>query len=463
VRFASASFRDPDARVFIGPDERLLRALSATAAEVDAEVRASGLMDSLVRDGILVENARCTDVAAPDGWAAVVESKRLPFVNYPYEWSFGMLRDAALLTLDVTERVLVGGAALKDASAYNVVFHGAHPVFIDVASIGRYEEGMPWIAYGQFCDHFLAPLMLEAYKGVAFQPLLRSDLSGVSISAQLAPLLGWYDLFRPGVLLHVKLRALLERRSRGLETAARREVRQLSVPRDAVVRNVRGLRRIVRKLESRAPSVWADYDRANSYDAGMRTRKEAFVASACERLGGGPIAFDWGANTGRFSRILARHYRCVVALDADAGAVDRLYHALRGTSDERAILPAVADLMNPPPAQGWRGAERQSLVARGRPDLAVYLALIHHVCLGQGVPLGDFVAMMRDIATSAIVEFVAIEDAMSQAVLATKRDAPPGYDVDAFRALLRSHAAIVAEEALSPTRTLFLVRFDAAA
>jgi len=368
VRYAPASFRDPDARVFVGSDDRLLRALSATAAEVDQQVRARGLMDTLIRDGIIVENARCTDVAVPEGWAAVVESRRLPFVNYPYEWSFNMLRDAALLTLDLTERVLEGGAALKDASAYNVIFHGARPVFIDVTSLGRYEEGMPWVAYGQFCDHFLAPLMLEAYKGVAFQPLLRSDLCGFSVGAQLAPLLGAHELFRPGVLVHVKLRALLDRRSRTLETGTRREVRRLSVPRDAILRNVRGLRRIVLKLQSRLPSVWADYERANSYDAGMRERKEAFVSAACERLGGGALAWDWGANTGRFSRILARRFAYVVALDADAGAVDRLYLDLRGTTQERAILPAVADLMNPDlltyPSREMSGFRGVAAVAR---------------------------------------------------------------------------------------------------
>jgi hypothetical protein len=417
-------------------------------------------MDALVRDGLMVENTRPVDVTPPEGYVAVVESRRLPFVNYPYEWSFSMLRDAALLTLDVTERVLRGGAALKDASAYNVVFEGAHPLFIDVASIGRYEDGMPWLAYGQFCDHFLAPLMLEAFKGVAFQPLLRSSVAGVSVSGQLAPLLGKRDLFLPGVLVHVKLRALLDRRAQALATGTRREVRRLSVPKDAVLRNIAALRRTVGALRSRSPSAWADYDRANTYDAAMRTRKEAFVGSACERLGGGALAWDWGANTGRFSRILARHFAYVVAMDADVGAIDRLYLELRDTAGARAILPAVADLMNPPPSQGWRGVERQSLSARGRPDLAVYLALIHHVCLGQGVPLADFVEMVRETSAGAIVEFVAIDDPMAQAVLATKRETHPGYDLASFRALVSARGAVLAEEALSPSRTLFLLAFE---
>jgi hypothetical protein len=233
------------------------------------------------------------------------------------------------------------------------------------------------------------------------------------------------------------------------------------VPKAALLRNIAALRRTVGGLRGRSPSAWADYDCTNTYDAAMRTRKETFVGSACERLGGGALAWDWGANTGRFSRILARHFACVVAMDADAGAVDRLYLELRGTAGARAILPMVADLMNPPPAQGWRGVERQSLAARGRPDLAVYLALIHHVCLGQGVPLADFVDMVRETSASAIVEFVAIDDPMAQAVLATKRETHPGYDLASFRALVVARGTVLAEEALSPTRTLFLLAFDA--
>ena len=459
MTFLPASFRDPDARVLESDGPRILRALSASALAEREAVEKSGLLRDLVEAGLVVDSAPAPDVAPPDGFAAVVASPRLPFPSYPYEWSFGMLRDAATLTLDVLERALERGATLKDASAYNVLFDGARPVLIDVASLVPHADGTPWLGYGQFCDHFLAPLMLEAYRGVPFQPLLRGSLEGVSIGGQLAPLLGGRDWLRPGVLTHVKLRAMLDRRTQGLATESRKEVRRVSLPRAAVLANVRALRRLIGRLASRAPSVWASYEDANTYVADLSARKEAFVEAAGARAAAATLAWDVGANTGRYARVLARRFATVVAMDADPGAVDRLYAAVRGTAEGRAVLPLVVDAMNPSPAQGWRGTERTTLAARGRPDLALWLALVHHLCLGRGVPLAGFLDFVRETAPLSVVEFVAREDPMSQRLLATKLEQHPDYDVDAFRALARARGEILAEEKLSPTRWLFLLRF----
>ena len=462
MTFLPASFRDPDARVLESDGTRILRALSARAVAEREAVEGSGLLGELEASGLIVESARAPDVAPPAGFAAVVASRRLAFPTYPYEWSFAMLRDAALLTLDVLARALERGATLKDASAYNVLFDGARPLLIDVASLVPHEDGTPWLGYGQFCDHFLAPLMLEAYRGIPFQPFLRASLEGLSIGGQLSPLIGGRDWLRPGVFTHVKLRALLDRRTRDLPTEARRDVRRASLPRAAVLANVRGLRRLVGRLESRAGSVWAGYAEANTYDEGLSARKEAFVAAAAERAAGRALAWDVGANTGRYARVLAQRFAAVVAMDADPGAVDRLYREVRGTPDERALLPLVVDVMNPSPAQGWRGTERATLGARGRPELALYLALVHHLCLGRGVPLDGFLDLVRETAPLAVVEFVAREDPMSQRLLATKLEQHASYDLDAFRSLARARGEILSEERLSPTRSLFLLARTAA-
>ena len=457
MTFLPASFRDPDARVLESDGPRILRALSPRALAEREAVERSGLLRELVDAGLVVDSAPAPDVAPPEGFAAVITSRRLAFPTYPYEWSFGMLRDAAALTLDVLARALERGATLKDASAYNVLFDGARPLLIDVASLVPHEDGTPWIGYGQFCDHFLAPLMLEAYRGVPFQPFLRGSLEGLSIGGQLAPLLGWRDWLRPGVLAHVKLRAMLDRRTRDLGTETRKEVRRVSLPRQAVLANVRSLRGLIGGLTSRAPSVWARYEEANTYDDALAARKEAFVDAACARSAGTALAWDVGANTGRYARVLARRFATVVAMDADAGAVDRLYGAVKGTAEGRAIVPLVVDVMNPSPAQGWRGTERTTLAARGRPDVALYLALVHHLCLGRGVPLTGFLDLVWDTSPLAVVEFVAREDPMSQRLLATKLEQHLGYDVDAFRVLARERGEILAEERLTPTRWLFLL------
>lgn len=456
MSFAPGSFRDPDARVLAGDGPELLRVLSASAAALDARLRAAGVLDQLVGEGQLIASRRIEDRAPPDGWAAIVATPRLPFVSYPYEWSFSMLQDAALLTLDLMARLLPHGAQLKDASAFNVLFDGARALFVDLGSLAERAGDAAWAAYGQFGDHFLAPLLLEACRGIAFQPRWRGSLDGLPMR-ELAAQLSALDLLRPGVLTHVALRAWLERRTLTLSAAARSALHAAPVSRAAVARNVAGLRRMVAALRSRAASGWASYDECNSYAPAERERKIAFVRDACARLGGGVLAWDWGANTGRYSRVLAEHYTTVVAMDADAAAVDGLYRALRGGAEARRILPLVMDAMDPSPARGWRGAERLALAERGRPELVLCLALVHHLCLARGLPLDEFIGFALLHAPHAVVEFVASEDPMAQTLLAGRPVIHPGYDLASFRHLAAARGHIVAEAQISPFRHVLLL------
>ena len=457
MTFAPSSFRDPDSRVLALDGTRVVRALSARAAAIDLALRRGGQLAALERDGLLIASEPCEDVAVPDGWAALIQSPRLPFVSYPYEWSFGMLQDAALLTLRLTERLLADSVLLKDASAYNVLFAGVAPRFIDLGSFAAYEAQAPWAAYGQFGDHFLAPLMLEAFKGVAFQPFLRGNLEGMSVTDQLAPLLSVADLRRPGVLLHVKARALLDRRGRGLSTADRRAVRHAALPKEALLRNLRGLQRLVSRLRSTAPSVWAGYDEANSYEAAAIAQKTTFVAAAAERLGGGALAWDVGANTGRYSRVLAQHVGTVVAMDADAGAVDRLYRRCRrirrpGRSCRWSwtswiLRRRVAGVVASAPAFWSAGGRIWRCIWRSCTTSASGVAFRS--------PTSSTSSARRRMP--AVVEFVAADDPMSQTILATKAVTHDGYDLASFRDLVTRRARIIADEAVSATRQLFLL------
>lgn len=456
-----ASFRDVEACVFLTPDGRVLRALSTSAAERDRKWRECALFDRLAAEGSLIESWRCDD-APPDGFAAVVEARRVPFVNYPYEWSFTMLKDAALLTLRLNEAALEQHGILRDASAYNVVFSGARPVFVDLSSFGNHREGEPWLAYGQFCDQFLAPLLLEAYKGVPFQPVLRGSLEGVSITEQLAPLFGLASFWRPGVLWHVKVRARVERSARRMGTSARRKVRMLPVPLAAVRRNLRGMARLVARLKSPLASHWLGYDSDNTYAPEQAERKAAFVAEAADRAAPHDLAWDVGANTGRYSRVLARRFEHVVALESDAVAADALYRGLQGQPEAARITPLVMDIMNPSPGQGLEGRERDSLLARGRPRLACWLAVLHHLCLGRNLPLARFFDLCARTSPLAVVEWVSPEDPMSQALRATRSEPTHEYSESQFESLARARGEVVERTSLSATRALYLLALRSA-
>src|SRR5512144_3166685 len=149
IRAEPGSFRDPAGFVYVR-DGMLYRQVNHSFASRFEAVRASGLYDELARERLLVPHEEVAlELAASADAAAVLRPERIGFISYPYEWSFGQLKDAALLTLEAQERALGRGFTLRDASAYNVQFAGGRPILIDTLSIEPRAEGSAWLAYRQ--------------------------------------------------------------------------------------------------------------------------------------------------------------------------------------------------------------------------------------------------------------------------------------------------------------------------
>lgn len=358
--------------------------------------------------------------------ATVVEHERVPFVSYPYEWPFGMLKDAALLQLDILERCLRHDFILKDSSAFNVQFIGPEPIFIDVLSVARLEPGEPWIGYNQFCKMFLYPLMLQAYKQVPFQTWLRSELEGFD-PLTFSRLMSGRDLLRPGVFMHVYLQAWMQKKLAAARTSIRSKIKKAGVPKNAIANNIHSLRRLVGKLDMKdRDSVWADYTWTHSYSDTALQQKEDFVRQAMSRQHA-RLVWDLGCNIGNFSRIAGEHADYVVAMDADHSSIERLYHSLK-REGRKNILPLVMNLANLSPDQGWGGNERQSPPARRKPDLTLCLALVHHMAISANVPIAAFITWLANLGTSLIIEFVSKEDPMVKQLLLNKDDTYDDYN-----------------------------------
>jgi SAM-dependent methyltransferase len=454
------SFRDPDSRVFLAGDG-VYRLLSERGRDDWLALREAAVFAEATAGGTLVATEAVERAAVPglDGEpaAAILRHERIPFVSYPYEWTFGMLRDAALLQLDLLARALEDGLILKDSSPYNVQWRGAQPVFIDVGSFERLRPGEPWVGYRQFCMLFLYPLMLTAFRGVPFQPWLRGSLEGIA-PADAARLLARRDRLRRGVMTNVVLHARLERRYAAVQgRAVKRELRGAGFGAELVKANVRKMRRLVERL-SWAPdtTAWTQYGDDDGYAAADREAKAAFVRAAAARR---PrrLVWDLGANDGDYARIAA-DAGCahVVAMDADHPTVELLYRALRG-EDERRIVPLVVDVCDPSPGLGWRGRERAPLLDRGHPDLVLCLALVHHLAITRNVPLSDVVDWLHGLGGELVVELPTREDPMVQRLLAAKNEGAHGdYDLEAFERALGAAFEIRRREALpSGTRVLF--------
>jgi SAM-dependent methyltransferase len=452
-----ASFRDPSNRVFHAGDDVLRGLRGAAVADWEA-VSATRFFGELVAAGRICATEPHPDgLPGADGWELVLRHERIPFVSYPYEWTFSMLRDAALLHLDLLLAALAEGITTKDGSAYNIQWRGAAPTFIDVGSFERLRTDEPWAGYRQFCQTFLYPLMLAAHLGVDFQPWLRAQVDGIT-PGQMRGLLGGRHRFAAGVLAHVRLQEAMQRRFAGASTTGvRDELRSAGFSSELVVAIVGKLRKLVRRLQWRAPAAhWAEYRQTCTYSEADRAAKTDFVRAALGGVADLGQVLDLGANDGAYSRLAAEHARYVVAVEGDPAVTDQLYRHLRDDG-ERRILPLVMDLANPSPGSGWRGAERAPFADRVRADAVLALALVHHLAIGRNVPLPEVVDWLAGLGPRLVVEFVDPADPMAARLLANK---PPGlfgdYRRDEFERLLAERFTIDRRAELpSGTRTLY--------
>lgn len=450
------SYRDPGGFVYRRDGVLLRQVGQSLIADWDAFVR-SGLSERLVEQGRLIpwEPAPLEFAANLDA-RAVLRPEPVEFISYPYEWTFGQLRDAALLTLDIQLEALAAGWTLRDASAYNVQFRDGRPVLIDLLSLEPLEDGAPWIAYRQFCEHFLAPLALMARRDIRLARLLRADPDGVPLDLA-TRLLPWRSRLNLGLLSHLYLHASAQSRHATNEDdgAAARGVRISSARLRALVENLRG---VVSSLHWKpAGTEWADYADHTSYSDQGTAAKERLVAEYVEAAGGRTV-WDLGANTGRYSRIAADAGRHVLAFDIDPAAAEQNYRTL-AKEGRRDILPLVLDLANPSPGIGWAGRERRPLLDRAGADVTLSLALVHHLAISRNVPLEMFFDLLAAMAPAAIVEFVPKDDPMVRRLLSVRRDVFPTYTLDGFRQAARTRFSIASESPIEDSgRTLFLLR-----
>ena len=452
--FERGSFRDRSGRVFHRHGQ-VFRALGHDGLQDWDVVSQKPFLQTAMQSGCVVRTDAVADVAPPGtgfDCTAVLHHATIPVITWPFDWSFNMLRSAALLTLELLEQALLDDAILKDATPYNVQFVGSCPVFIDTSSIVPFEPGQIWDGYRQFCQMFLYPLMLQSWKNVDFQPWLRGSLEGIS-PQDFASLLSFRDLFRRGAFSHVWLHARMQGRKVANVNLAE-SMKASGFSRDMIINNVRGLRRIVERLTWKADqSTWSDYDRTSEPVHRDAAAKEQFISEVCESRSWKTV-WDLGCNQGRYSRLAAKHAETVLAIDADHLTVDRLFTALNAERN-RTITPLVCNLADPAPSLGWRLQERRSLEHRSKPELVFCLALIHHLVIGSNLLLADVIDWLVSLKATVVLEFVDREDAQVQQLLANREDVFSDYNHVAFDALIEQAFVVVKRQTLAAgTRTL---------
>lgn len=314
---------------------------------------------------------------------------------------------------------------LKDASAYNVQMYRGRPVFIDILSFGKYQEGAPWGAYRQFVMHFLGPLLLMSQKDLRFSALFRDWLEGFPVDF-VSQNLPWRSRWSPSCLIHIHWHAKLLRKYESTLGKMTKKVGSLA---KKLVRMLEGLLEWIRDMKAPYPATeWGDYYNDTNYSQQAFQCKKEYVRSICHSLQPQMVC-DLGANCGEFSRVLPPEIPVIISADIDPVAVDKNYVQVR-KQKERNIYPILQDLCNPSPGIGWMNRERASFLQRGECGLALGLALIHHLCIGNNLPMDYVAQFFRKLSRCAVIEFVPKEDSQTQRLLSSREDIFPDYHLD---------------------------------
>ena len=420
------SFRDPKSRVYHSGD-RVFRGLRSSPNEVNALLSAEFFINGM-ESGELVATRLMTDpmdleelkIASSEvAWPVAMEHERLPVISYPFEWSRTMLLDAAELELRTARKALADGWITIDATPYNVQFVGSRPVHIDIGSFEPYREGQAWIAYRQFCEMFLYPLLLGARgNGSEHRVMLRGSLAGIPASmcwTKLAAL----ERLRPSLIVHVGLQAAVNKRREGRTRAfTHSDLAAAGMAAKVIDKQMGGLQKLLGRVDRRAKnSQWTSYSDRSHYSPEAFQAKRDFVVSVASSSRPS-LVLDIGANDGAFSEAVAPFADHVVAVDSDDAVIDNLYSSLKGSGKN--ILPLVVDITDPTAGRGWGNTERQPFFQRVQPDLGLCLAVIHHLVSSESIPPELVAELLRSIDADVVLEIPSLDDPMVGLLLEQK-------------------------------------------
>lgn len=421
-----SSFRDPSGFIFLQKD-LIYRQINISYKNNYDKLINSGLYKTLIDSDLLISHVECDlDNIKSNEAYKVIKPEMIPFISYPYEWSFSQLKDAALLTLEIQKKALSFGMSLKDSSAYNIQFRKGKPIFIDTLSFEEYKKGQPWVAYRQFCQHFLAPLALMSYKDIRLNQLLQVYLDGIPLDLA-SSLLPVRTRLLFSLLVHIHLHAKAQKYySDKVLNTSKKKVTEFSFR-----GLLNSLESVIKKMKWKAHGTeWSDYYENTNYSNDGLNQKKQIISDYIDRVNS-KLIWDLGSNTGVFSRIASKKNIPVISFDIDPAAVEKNY-LFSVENNEKNILPIVFDITNPSSGNGWENKERMSLLERGPVDTVFALALVHHLAISNNLPLYKIANFFNKICFSLIIEFIPKEDSQVQKLLFTREDIFPDYTKQNF-------------------------------
>jgi len=417
----ASSFRDPSGFIF-SKNGKIYRQINPIFFNTFTFFLESGLYQDLVDSGFLVPH----EVVEKNKSNIIIFPYQLSFISYPYEWCFSQLKDAALLTLDIQLKALEYGMTLKDASAFNIQFENSNPIFIDTLSFEKYHEGEPWIAYRQFCQHFLAPLLLAKYTHMSSLKYSQLFIDGIPLDVAVSQL-PLKAFLRPSVFIHIYLHSQAQKIN---------SKKSFTTNKKFSLNSLKGLINSLKSLVSslnfgKEETEWGDYYTFTNYDKSSAQNKESIILKFIESAKPANLV-DLGGNNGRYTRLALKSIKNCLLFDIDYNAIESSYKTSKKYS-EIGLNSYILDLVSPSPSIGWLNHERDSIFERIGADMVLALALIHHICISNNVPMSNVVKLFEKITRKwLIIEFVPKNDSQVQKLLNSRKDIFESYNHDSF-------------------------------
>ena len=450
-KIENSSFRDRSGFLFYYENE-IYRIINFSYKKQYEKFMNSELYQKLEEKNLIITHSEIENLDIDCDYYKIIKPEKIPFISYPYEWSFSQLKDAALLTLRIQKAAMKYGMTLKDGSAFNIQFHNGHPIFIDTLSFEIYEEGQIWKPYKQFCQHFLAPLALISKKDVRLNLLSKIFIDGIPIdlAAKLLPKTTFGNF---GLMAHIHAHAKSQKHYEDKDA----KIKQKTLSKRSFEGLIESLKSSIEKMTWNVDSTeWGDYYSDTNYTEKSFEEKKQFISLAIDQVKP-KLVWDMGANTGVFSRLASTKGINTISYDIDPLAVEKNY-LLSSQNSEQNILPLILDLTNPSSGIGWNHDERMSIIQRGPADMVFALALVHHLAISNNVPLNKLAEFFSQISKFLIIEFVPKSDSQVKRLLLTRDDIFENYDEKNFEIEFSKFFKIInSKKILDSERTIYIM------
>lgn len=459
MQILDGSFRDPQANIYIS-DNRIFRVINEIGKKKLDFLTNSSIIKKSIENKYLIDTWVPEKIILPDFLKEknIIEHQKIPFISYPYEWSFSQLKDAAIHHLNFQIFLLENNIQLIDSSAYNVQFIGCRPIFIDFFSLNPYMEGDFWYGQKQFYEQFLNPLLLSSLKNITFNNWYKGSLEGIK-SNEILQLLNFFEKLNPTVFFHTFLPSFLEKKANKNIIKNKNYLSKNKFKKSSYLWILNNLKKTILSLKKpKLDSYWETYEKTSSYEDKDTLIKSQIVKEFIIRVKPDILA-DLGCNTGYYSELcLNNGCKYVVGLDNDIASVDKSY--FRSVEKNLNFLPIFLDAANPSSSIGWFENERLGFLKRAKFAASLSLAFEHHLIIGKNIPMESFIKWITLIGSKGLIEFVPKTDKMMKVMLNLKKDIFTDYNEENFLNILKKYSKIIKINEIG-TMGRKIIEFDA--